>query len=264
VSSVDHGTEAVSASIVRSLAVGLAAGFLSGLFGVGGGVLLVPALVFVLGMDQRRAHGTSLAAVLPMSAASLVSYWVSDDVDWAVAGWLVIGAVAGAIIGAHLLDRLPQRTLGIAFSVVLLVTAVRLFLPVEASGRSALDVATAVGLVVLGFSTGVLAGLLGVGGGIVMVPAMVVLVGMPPVIAKGTSVAVVVPTAIMGTWRNRKKKNADLSIAAVVGCAGIASAVAGVWVAQAIDDDLSNVLFALLLTAVAVKLLRSYRHKTVE
>ncbi|MDP4692095.1 MAG: sulfite exporter TauE/SafE family protein, partial [Ilumatobacteraceae bacterium] len=78
--------------------VGLAAGLLSGIFGVGGGILIVPGLVFFAKMDQRRAHGTSLAAVLPISISSLATYWAHDHVDWPVALFLAIGAVAGALL----------------------------------------------------------------------------------------------------------------------------------------------------------------------
>jgi uncharacterized membrane protein YfcA len=243
-------------STILIVLVGICAGFLSGLFGVGGGILVVPGLVLVAKMDQRLAHGTSLAAVLPISAASMITYWAHDNIDWPVALFLAIGAVAGAVLGTRLLSVLPYRTLGIAFSVVLILSAIRLFIPTEADGRADLTVVTAVGLVVIGVATGILAGLLGVGGGIIMVPAMIVLFGILPVIAKGTSLAVIIPTAIMGTWRNRKKKNADLRAAAILGVSGILTAFAGAWVSDRMSDDLSNVLFATLLVIVAVRLLR--------
>lgn len=250
-----------SASITRAVLVGVAAGFLSGVFGVGGGILVVPALVIVLKMDQRLAHGTSLAAVLPISVASLVGYGAASEVDWPVALFLAIGAVAGAVVGTKLLHLVPQRVLALAFSALLLVTAVRLFVPISSGGRNDLTILVAVGLVVVGVVTGILAGLLGVGGGIVMVPVMIVALGLPPVLAKGTSVAVIVPTAIMGTWRNRKRRNADLRVALVVGVAGIVSAVGGTVVSRQLDDDVANVLFAVLLTVVAAKLLWEQRRR---
>ena len=190
--------------------VGVLAGFLAGLFGVGGGILIVPGLVLAAGMDQRMAHGTSLAAVLPISIASLITYATHDNVDWTVAVGLSIGAVAGAVVGTKLLHVLPHRTLGLLFVGILLLSAVRLFIAADADGRSSLTVAGGVALVAIGLVTGILAGLLGVGGGIVMVPAMILLFGIPPAVAKGTSVAVIIPTVVMGTWRNRTKGNADL------------------------------------------------------
>jgi uncharacterized membrane protein YfcA len=244
-----------SGSVARIVAVGLVAGFLSGLFGVGGGILIVPALVLVLHFDQRLAHGTSLAAVLPIAVSSLASYAVEDKVDWPVGAWLAVGAVGGAIIGTHILHRLPHDVLALAFALLLVATAVRLLLDhSEATGRSPLDVVSVITLVLIGLATGILAGLLGVGGGIVMVPAMVVAFGMPAAIAKGTSLLVIVPTALMGTWRNRTKKNADLRVAAILGLAGVASAYVGGVISVGMSESLSNALFATLLIVVAIRM----------
>ncbi|HZI44938.1 MAG TPA: sulfite exporter TauE/SafE family protein, partial [Ilumatobacter sp.] len=207
---------AMSTHTVRVVLVGLVAGFLSGLFGVGGGILIVPALVLLLGFTQRLAHGTSLAAVLPIAIASLTSYAVEDKVDWKVGALLAVGAVAGAVIGTHILHRLPHDMLAIIFAVLLVATAVRLlFDHSDAGGRGDLHPLTIVSLVIVGLITGVLAGLLGVGGGIFVVPAMVVGYGIPAAVAKGTSLAMIVPTSIVGTWRNRANRNVDLRVAVV-------------------------------------------------
>lgn len=246
--------------LIRAAAVGFVAGFLSGIFGVGGGILIVPALVIVMGMDQRIAHGTSLAAVLPIAISGTVSYGLADKVDWPVAVFLAVGAVAGAVVGTHVLHHLPQRVLGVIFAALLIATAVRLLLDnSDAAGRGGLGAGGAVALVVIGLLTGILAGLLGVGGGIVMVPAMVVGFGIPAAVAKGTSLAVIVPTSIMGTWRNRKKRNADLPVAAAVGLAGVASAYVAGKISVGMSESTSNVLFAALLTVVALRMLWQLR-----
>ena len=257
--SVDAPGGAARGNLGAIVVVGVLAGFLAGLFGVGGGILIVPGLVLAAGMDQRLAHGTSLAAVLPISIASLITYATHDNVDWTVAVWLSLGAVAGAVIGTKLLNVLPHRTLGLLFAGVLLLSAVRLFIAVDADGRGGLTVAGGVALVAIGLVTGILAGLLGVGGGIVMVPAMILLFGIPPAVAKGTSTAVIIPTAVMGTWRNRTKGNADLRAAGIIGVAGIVTAALGATIADNMSDDVSNVLFATLLVVVAVRLLLQLR-----
>ncbi len=247
-------------SMAPIVVVGLLAGFLAGLFGVGGGILIVPGLVLAAHMTQRLAHGTSLAAVVPISVASLVTYAAHDNVDWSVALWLAIGAVAGAIIGTHLLHVLPHRTLAILFIVVLVASALRLFLAADADGRGDLTPASVVALMIVGLITGILAGLLGVGGGIVMVPAMILLFGIEPVVAKGTSAAVIIAAAVMGTWRNRANDNTDLRAAAVIGASGIVTAAIGGVLADRMSDDLSNVLFASLLLVVAARLAWGLRH----
>ena len=248
--------DASAPGFVKAALVGLAAGFLSGLFGVGGGILLVPALVIVLKLGQKLAHGTSLAAVLPIAMSSLLGYTIEGKVDWPVAGLLALGAVGGAVVGTHILHRLPQRAVGWAFAAVLIATAVRLIVDTsDAGGRADLWTLSVIALVVTGFLTGILAGLLGVGGGIIMVPAMVVGFGIPAVVAKGTSLAVVIPTSIMGTLRNRSNNNVDLRLAAIVGLAGVVSAYGASKISVGLSETTSNRLFAALLIAVALRMM---------
>ena len=240
--------------MLLTIGVGLGAGLLSGLFGVGGGILVVPALVLMLKFDQRLANGTSLGAVLPISISSLVTYWSHDNVDWPMAAWLAIGALGGAVLGTKWIHLLPKKVLGYLFAVMLLVTAIRLFIPLDADGRATLTAFSAIALVFIGMVTGTLAGLLGIGGGVVMVPAMAVFFNELSVVAKGTSVAVIIPTSIMGTWRNWKTDNVDLRVAAIVGFAGIISAIGGSILSDHMSQDLSNILFASLVLVVAIRM----------
>jgi uncharacterized membrane protein YfcA len=237
-----------------ALAVGLGAGLLSGLFGVGGGILIVPAFILLLKIDQRIANGTSLGAVLPISISGLMTYWSHGNVDWYMGLWLAIGALVGAVVGTKWIHILPKKVLGYLFAIMLLITAIRLFIPLNADGRSALTVFAAIALIFIGFVTGTLAGLLGIGGGVVMVPAMSVFFSEPSVVAKGTSVAVIIPTSIMGTWRNWKADNIDLRVAAIVGLSGIPSAIGGGIIADQMSQDLSNILFASLVLIVAIRM----------
>ena len=250
-----------SVKFSHAVAVGLAAGLLGGLFGVGGGLIIVPGLVSLAGMDRRLAHGTSLAATLPIAAASLITYVSHGNVDWAIVFFLAIGAIVGAIVGTTLLHIIPKNVLIVIFVITVLATATRLAVSSDSTGRTDLTVAMALLLIGVGVLAGTLAGLLGIGGGVIMVPAMVVLLGMVPVVAKGTSVAVIVPTAIMGTIRNRKKANVDIRVAAVCGGFGAASAVIGSTISDRLSDQLSNIMFAALLVFVAITQILSLRSK---
>ena len=243
----------------QAAVIGAAAGLLGGLFGVGGGLIIVPGLVSLAKMDRRLAHGTSLAATLPIATASLLTYLSQGNVDWAVALFLAIGAIVGAIVGTQLLRVIPKNVLVMVFVITVLATATRLLLGSDTSGRADLTVAMALVLIIIGFITGTLAGLLGIGGGVIMVPAMVVVLEMATVVAKGTSVAVIVPTAIMGTIRNRKHANADIPVAAVIGGFGVVTAIIGGTISDRLSDDVANALFAALLVFVAITQLLSLR-----
>ena len=242
-----------------AVGIGLTAGMLGGLFGIGGGLVMVPGLVMAGRMDRRLAHGTSLGATLLIALASLVTYLAHGKVDWAVAPFLAAGAVVGALIGTHLLQIVSKRMLVYLFVALIVLTALRLVTATDSTGRGATSIEMAALLVMIGLVAGTSAGLLGGGSGVIMVPAMILLVGMVPAMAKGTSTAVIVPTAIMGTIRNRKNQNADLRTAALVGTFGALSAVVGASISSRMTSQVSNVMFGILLTIVALTQLASLR-----
>jgi uncharacterized membrane protein YfcA len=236
--------------------VGVLAGFLSGLFGVGGGILIVPGLVLPMRMSQRLAHGTSLAAIVPIAVSGVIGYTVADSVDWPAALLVTLGAICGALLGTRVLHMTRQEMLRRVFAAFLLLTAARLLVDVpEAIGRDEITMTIALALVTLGLVSGTLAGLLGVGGGIVIVPALVLLFGVPDAVAKGTSLLVIIPTAVAGTLSNLRKSNADLPVAAVVGLFGVVSALAASQLSVNLDPTVSSVLFALLLVGFAAHML---------
>jgi uncharacterized membrane protein YfcA len=106
------------------IAIGVGGGVLSGLLGVGGGIVMVPLLVLWAGYSQRDAHAISLGAIIPISLAGVVTYGVAGEVRVWEAVALSIGAVAGARVGAGLLTRLDDYVLKLAFGVFLVFVAV--------------------------------------------------------------------------------------------------------------------------------------------
>ena len=236
-------------------AIGLLVGFFSGLFGVGGGVILVPLLVLTLGFSQRLAAGTSLAAVLPTAVAGLIGYAAIGSVDWVAGVVLAVGAIAGSLIGTWLMHRIPQRLLRWIFVAFLAIVAVRmLFLVPDRAADLDFGVGTVVGLLVLGAVTGILSGLLGIGGGVIVVPALMLLFGVGDLVAKGTSLLMMVPTAVTGTLANSRRGNVDLRAAAIIGLLAIPASFGGVAVSVLLPPALGSALFALLLVYCALQL----------
>ena len=239
----------------RVALVGVLAGFTSGLFGVGGGIVIVPGLAYLARFPHKLATGTSLTAIVPISLSGIAGYALGSEVDWAAAALVALGSIGGAIVGTHLLVRLSSPLLQVLFAAAMVATAVRMVLDAgDGAGRPELDLAMAAGLVLLGVASGVLAGLLGVGGGIVIVPVLTLAFGVPHVLAKGTSLAVILPTAVMGTIRNRRSQLTALRPAAIVGLAGVGSALAASQLSLELDPAISQGLFAALIVVVAVRL----------
>ena len=108
------------------LVLGAVAGFISGLFGVGGGVVMVPGLVLWFGLGPHKAHATAVAAIVTAAAAGMTPFAVNGDVEWAAVLVLIVGGALGAVAGAGLVGRVSAPVLTKGFVVLLLVTAVRM------------------------------------------------------------------------------------------------------------------------------------------
>jgi uncharacterized membrane protein YfcA len=109
-------------------AIGVVAGFFSALFGVGGGVVVVPLLVLLAGYTTRWATGTSLAAIGVTALCGVVAYGVLGEVNWGDAALVGLPAMVGVLVGTWAQQRVPTRTLTVLFSLLLVVVAVRLFI----------------------------------------------------------------------------------------------------------------------------------------
>ena len=235
--------------------LGMTTGFMSGLFGIGGGILMVPGLLFLAKFDSRRAHATSLAAMMPMAVFGLVTYVVNGNVDWPVVGLLSLGSVFGAFVGTSLLTKLSRRALAIAFSVPLVIAAIRLLFEISGEGRSEITWLTALLITGIGLVTASVSTLLGIGGGIMLVPILTVGFGIPPVISKGTALAVILPTSGVGTMRNCSNSLVDFRAALTLGLTGVVMAPVGATVSNSITSQTSNSLFAILVFIVTARML---------
>jgi uncharacterized membrane protein YfcA len=248
---------------LRAAGIGVAAGLLSGLFGVGGGIIMVPLLVAWFALDQRRASATSLLAIVPIATASAIGYARNGNVDLAAGLLLLVGGVVGGQLGARLLPRTPIATLQLWFGILSLATAARLVIGGSSSALSGLGAVWEGGLLVLvGVAAGTLAGLLGVGGGIIMVPGLVILTGDDADTARGTSLLVVIFTALTATVTNLRNGLVEVRPALVAGLVGAPAGLVGAAVGQWLPERIALILFGGLLVWSGVQMiLRSRRSR---
>jgi uncharacterized membrane protein YfcA len=114
--------------VAKLVGIGLVSGFFGALFGVGGGIVIVPLLVLVLAFDQRRASATSLAAILISSAVGALTYAFHGEVKPGAAALVGLPAVAGVLLGAALQQRIPVQRLSLGFGVLLALVGARLLI----------------------------------------------------------------------------------------------------------------------------------------
>lgn len=251
-------------SVLGIIAVGGAAGLLSGLFGVGGGLVLVPGMVLALGLSQHQAHASSLAAIVVTAPAALAGFAIAGNVALAEAALISAGAVVGAVAGADAMRRLSEARLRQAFALFILLIAVRLI--VGAVTGSDIDAVppdlswlVGIGYATLGVGSGLLAALMGVGGGIILVPALVLLFSFDQHLAEGTSLAIIIPTALVAAWRHGRSGYTDWPMGLKLGGASVVAALIGAQLALALDPDVLQAIFAVFLVLVAIRMLLSER-----
>lgn len=238
----------------KFVAVGFVAGILGGGLGVGGGILLVPLLIWV-GLDRHRAHATSLAAIILIAVAGAVSFGYSGELRLDVGLSIGVGGVVGSILGANAMNRMSARSLTIVFGIVLLVAGLRMVsgadpLPGAGDLSTAALVAISIGI---GIVAGFFAGMAGVGGGVVNVPAAVFFIGLAQHEAQGTSLVAIVLTAIAGTWANFRNGRVVPVDGLIAGIGGVAGSLLGSRVALGANEDTLAFAFGVLILLVSLR-----------
>lgn len=268
--------------------VGLAVGFLSGLFGVGGGFLITPLLMF-LGIPTEVAVATGANQAVATSASAAKAQWQLGNVDLKMAGLLLAGGGAGSVVGVNfvtLLRTAGQIDLVISICYALLLGVLGLLMLVEginairkstvasgaSSGRRRAHYAWVHGLpfkmrfprsklymsaippVVLGVIIGLLGAIMGVGGGFLLVPAMIYLLKMPTRVVIGTSlVQVLFVSGLATVMHAAQNKTVDVELALFLIIGGVIGAQWGARAGAKIKSEQLRALLGLLVLAVGLR-----------
>jgi len=233
---------------------GAGGGLLSGIVGGGGGAIMVPLMTGVLKMSQHTAHGTSLVVIVGTALAAAITYSLDTSLDWALVVALFAGSSGGAYAGARAASRLPALRLRQAFGLFIMLVAARLlFFP----DVRALLVVTGwqeelLGIAI-GFFGGVTSGALGVGGGAVFVPALVLLLGAEQHAAQGISLWVVVCSSLVGAVTHYRLGTVDLDAARWIAPVAVPAGIAGAVIATGLRADQLQAVFSVLLVAIGLQ-----------
>lgn len=249
--------------VVALLSVGIIGGLLAGFFGVGGGIVMVPLLLVWAKMDQRRAQATSLLAIAPAALAGTASYAVGGIFPILPALLVAAGGLAGAQVGAWLLRKLSLGWLEWTFIVFVAAIATVVVFTIPNRGVSLeLDLVTAAGLAGIGVVMGIAAGLFGIGGGIIAIPALMIFFGVGDLEAKGVSLIAMTPAALSGSVSHLRHKVATLRDGLWVALAALIATPLGSLGAFVLPEQLANIIFGGFgLLIAATLLIRAIRRR---
>jgi len=230
--------------------IGLIAGVFGGLVGLGGGVIMIPLMVGVRKLSQHRAHGTSLVALVFTGLAGTATYFVKGSVDVIAAALLAVTAIFTARAGARFAHALPEWKLKRSFggflvfvSILLLVKPYLPGLVLSSAGWYKAGV-----LMMAGTFTGFLSGMMGVGGGTIMVPSMVLLTGMGQHVSQGTSLLAMVPAGSVGAYTHWKLGNVQSDLLAGL----IAGIITGTFLGSTLAHELPDAALRSVFAAVLI------------
>ncbi len=277
----------LSLDLVLLLGMGLSVGVLAGLFGIGGGFILTPLLIF-LGVPPPVAVGTGAAQVVASSISGALSHWQRKNVDVKMGTVLIAGGILGSTLGIRLqqlLKALGQLDFFIAATYVIMLGVVGSLMLIESTrairGASAGAVAkkrtgdhsvlqrlpfklrfrtsklyaSAVPPFVIGAFVGLLTAIMGIGGGFLLIPALIYMIRLPTRLAMGTSAfQIIFITAITTIMQATQNQTVDAMLAAPLILGGVIGAQIGVILGNRLKAEQLRLLLGLLVVSVAIRM----------
>ncbi len=241
--------------ILLDLLLGFAIGASLGMLGGGGSILTVPALVYLVGQSPQSAVTTSLAIVGANSLMGAYFHRAQGTLNWRVA--VVFGGVGmiTSYLAAGVSKQIPPSLLMVAFAVLMLVVAVLLLRGKGTAQSTEQETIQLWKVAAGGAAIGVVTGILGVGGGFLIVPALVMLIGLPMHHAVGTSLIIIAMNSAAGFLGHLEGFTVDLTLIAAFVTAGLVGTFAGVRLGKRLNPIVLRRVFAVFVIALALFLL---------
>jgi len=245
-------------------------GIIASMTGVGGGIFIVPILTFFYAFVVNSATGTSLTSIIFTAIASTLNYAKQKRIYYKTGAILIITTAPGAYLGAWLATIMEERTLGLVFGVFLILVAIRMIISAlrTKAQKQAQPVRTGTELlhsgktVIIGaglsFFGGVASGLLGIGGGTLVVPILIVAMGMPIHYATATSMFTMIFTSISGVAKYAQADLINFPVALLLATGTIFGAQVGAYTSKKISGRNLGLIFGIMLVVAGINMILKY------
>jgi len=243
-------------SLLLNTILGAGLGFAGGLLGIGGGLIAIPVLAWLYGMDQHLAQGTALVMIVPNVLIGFWRYHQKHRIDLRAVAAISVFSMVAAYVAGRLASGIDAGVLRIAFALFLVALALyfgqgvlrRAHAQAEAPAPRPM---TRSALPLLGIASGAMSGIFTIGGGLVVVPALVGLFRMEQTRAQGTALALVVPSSAIALFAYTQEQHVAWSVGVPMAVGGVLSVSAGVALAHRFPQARLRLLFCAVLLVTA-------------
>jgi len=236
--------------LIKLFLIGLIGGLLSGILGIGGGIVFVPLLTYLTKEDFKINTGISSLAIVFVASASAVSYIVNGIEISSYVLYLIIGAVIGGYLGSTISEFITSKNLQRMFSVLLLFAAYRMYFGTNFSSRFEENILL---YILIGILSGMGSGLLGIGGGIIRIPLLIFFGGIGNLAAQGVSLITAIPSSVAAVIPKLRDRE-FIKRGIIIGIFGIIGSIIGSNIAFALPQKTLNYAFATFLVLVSINM----------
>ncbi|MBW2984565.1 sulfite exporter TauE/SafE family protein [Candidatus Woesearchaeota archaeon] len=238
------------------LFLGFIAGFFSAALGIGGGVILVPALMLLFHYKIKKAIGTSLATIAPTAFLGIITHFIikSENIKFLMVLFIIIGSITGARFGAKLANKLDGKLLAKLFALLLLFVGLKLTGIIKVPTETISNVTVYPLLIILGLVAGSGSALFGIGGGVIMVPVLNLFFGLSIHEAIATSLTVILPTTLAGSIFHKKFNNINAEALKFLIPLALIGAVFGAITANALPSATLKMIFGVFMVLCSIRI----------
>lgn len=236
------------------LFLGLIAGFLSAALGIGGGAIMVPALVLFFCYEMKKAVGTSLATIVPTALVGVITHYLleSSNIKWLIVLFILLGSILGARFGATLAKKLHSSILKKIFAVLIIFTGLKMTNILKIPTQTITTITAYPLLIFLGLIAGSASALLGIGGGVIMVPVLNLFFGLNIHQAVATSLTVILPTTFAGAIFHNKFDNINKKALKFLVPTALLGGVLGAVFTNSMPSETIKIIFGVYLFIAAI------------